>query len=116
MYNGWALFVALIYSFAVLPTLLEKLRAIRSTAPRIAASGVGIISSAYLVLCGGILLTDWSNPFKGQEVALGSAIHNPKGWLIVGAIIVWPYLLILVGLVIGYIAARELRWAIRSSN
>ncbi|QKC86985.1 hypothetical protein EB232_35410 (plasmid) [Mesorhizobium sp. NZP2077] len=70
---------------------------------------MGVISSAYLILCGAILLTDWTNPFEGKGGALGSAVHNAKGWLIVGAIVVWPYLLTLVGLVIGLIAVRELR-------
>ncbi|EJC75755.1 hypothetical protein Rleg10DRAFT_5606 [Rhizobium leguminosarum bv. trifolii WSM2012] len=70
---------------------------------------MGVITSLYVLLQGAAMAVTWVDPFAGQESRMAGAIHNPKGWLIVAAIVAWPYLLMIIGVLIGYLAIRDLR-------
>ena len=111
LYNGWAVFAALIYSFAVFPTLAEKLENKNLTSGLRAASAFCMLSSTYLVGVGGFLAIDWSNPFAGKEDEVARSVHSLKAWIVVAAISVWPYLLIAVGLFTGYLGTLGWRRA-----
>jgi H+/Cl- antiporter ClcA len=115
-YNGWVLFACLAYSFGGYPSLAMKLQQKRMRRSRLIAAILGLLASAYVLGCGIWLLSDWTNPFAGKGQELSQAVHRPKEWIVVAMIVAWPYLLILVGLVIGYLAGRDVRWATRSST
>ncbi|MBY5332161.1 hypothetical protein HFN03_33620 [Rhizobium leguminosarum] len=69
---------------------------------------VAALTSLYLLLQGAAMAIDWIDPFQGKEAGMAGAVHNPKGWIIVAAIVVWPYLLIIIGVIIGHLAIRDL--------
>lgn len=113
IYNGWALFGCFAYTFVIYIFALEKLVEKRMYRVIQVASAICVATAAYLAVIGVYQAIDWVNPFAGKSDELANSVHNPKGWLIVALIVVWPYLLIVVGVVVGFIAQRELRGATR---
>ncbi len=107
IYNGWALFASLAYTAGIYLFTLERMVTLRKWRLLQISSAICILTATYLIIIGVYQAIDWVNPFAGKDVA--GAIHNPKGWIIVAMIVVWPYLLIIVGLALGHIAQRELR-------
>ncbi|TAW67563.1 hypothetical protein ELI15_14225 [Rhizobium ruizarguesonis] len=74
---------------------------------RLACIGAAL-TSLYVLLQGARMAVDWVDPFAGKEGQMAGAIHNPKGWIIVAVIVVWPYLLMIIGALIGHLAIRDL--------
>lgn len=107
IYNGWALFGCLAYTVGVYLFSLEKLVSWKQWRLLQISSAICVLTAAYLIIIGLYQAIDWVNPFAGKDVS--GAIHNPKGWIIVAMIVVWPYLLIIVGLAMGHVAQREFR-------
>jgi hypothetical protein len=115
-YSGWVVFGSLLYSFFFFPSAAIYLNRRNWRLPLAILSPICVLCSGYLVYVGLLLIVDWSNPFaeKGTEVA--RAVHNPKGWFVVAAIVIWPYLLIGIGVVTSYIGLKEWRRALSISN
>ncbi|MGO7115549.1 hypothetical protein ACCS79_03455 [Rhizobium johnstonii] len=113
IYNGWALFGCLAYTCGAYLFSLEKIVEKRMYRVLQVASAICVITAAYLFLIGVYEAIDWVNPFAGKGDELANAVHNPRGWFIIALIVVWPYLLVLIGLAMGFIAQRELRSSTR---
>ncbi|MGO8476274.1 hypothetical protein ACC739_30125 [Rhizobium ruizarguesonis] len=108
-YSGWALFIALAYTFGAYSFLVGKLGELKQWRLLQIASAICLITSAYLIIIGVYQAIDWVNPFAGKGAEVASTVHSPKGGLIILLIVVWPYALVLVGLAVGHIAQREFR-------
>lgn len=115
-YNGWAVFGSLLYSFFFFPSAAMYLNRKNWRLPLAILSPLCVLCSGYLIYVGLLLAVDWSNPFIGKGTEVAKAVHNPKGWAVIAAIVVWPYLLIGVGVVTGYIGLKEWRRAPPISN
>ncbi|WP_245498912.1 hypothetical protein [Rhizobium leguminosarum] len=109
IYNGWFLFGCLLFSFVIFPSLAMKLSDLRKFGFLQVFCWIAILTSIYVLLEGAAMAVTWADPFAGKEGQMAGAIHNPKGWIIVAAILVWPYLLMILGSLIGYLAIRDLR-------
>lgn len=109
IYNGWALFACLAYSFGAYSALGMKLGELKKWRLLQIASGICLITSAYVLIIGIYLAIDWVNPFAGKGTEVASTVHSAKGGLIVLLIVIWPYALIAVGLLIGHLAQRDFR-------
>jgi hypothetical protein len=109
IYNGWVLFGCLVFAFGVFPALTMKLWELRKySLVRLACIGA-VLTSLYVLLQGAAMAVNWTDPFAGKEGQMAGAIHNLKGWIIVAMIVVWPYLLMIIGVLISYLAIRDLR-------
>lgn len=113
IYNGWVLFGCLVYTCGIYLFSLEKVVEKRMYRVLQITSAICILTAAYALLIGVYQAIDWVNPFAGKGEDLANSVHNPKGWLIVALIVVWPYLLVLLGLAMGFIAQREFRASTR---
>ncbi|WFT86767.1 hypothetical protein [Rhizobium leguminosarum] len=109
IYNGWVLFGCFAYTCGVYLFSLEKLVEKRMYRAIQVASAICVATAAYLLLIGVYQAIDWVNPFVGKGEELANSVHNPKGWLIITLIVVWPYVLIVVSLAMGFIGQREFR-------
>ncbi|CDN46821.1 hypothetical protein [Neorhizobium galegae] len=108
IYSGWVLFGCLVFAFGIFPALTMKLWEKRKHGLVRIACIVAALTSFYVLLQGARMAIDWVDPFAGKESQMAGAIHNPKGWIIVAVIVVWPYLLMIIGALIGHLAIRDL--------
>lgn len=70
---------------------------------------VMLASGIYCLMAGVYLALDWKDPMAGTDIAtISHYIHNPKGWIVVAVIRIWPYVLIVAGAVSAFIGAANL--------
>lgn len=100
--SGWVLFGAIVASFGgVYPAEVARRR--KMWRARDAVLAVMLLASAYVSIRGVRLADGWTNPLAGQGwQKIAEAVHTPRGWLVVGVIIVWPYFLMAAGAFFGF--------------
>jgi hypothetical protein len=65
-----------------------------------------LASGIYCLAAGIYLAVDWNDPMAGKDITtIAHYVHHPKGWVIIAAVRVWPYVLIVAGAVSVFIGA-----------
>jgi H+/Cl- antiporter ClcA len=106
--NGWVIALAIVCGMGGL-YVAEFAERRRMRQVNLATLALMLLAGIYLLIAGNVLLAEWVNPFADSADDVRKTVHTAKGFALAAIIAVWPYVLIVLGMIVALVSLRTLR-------